>query len=93
MKIYDYETFIENYKNIKAIKFKKTEEMSSFYDKAYSCFFGKKFKAIYGSVFFDFIFIKIYFDGFKITYPVSFNTFNEYIEYIEIENSNELEIE
>lgn len=91
MKIYDFKTFKENYENIKAIKFKEPEEMQYNYDKVYSCFFGKKLKAIYGSIFFDFIFIKIYFDKNKITYPINFDTFNNYIEYVETKVSLEIE--
>lgn len=91
MRIYDFDTFLKQRKSIKAIKFKKVEEMQDYYDKVYSYLFGKKLKAIYGSDFFGFIFVKIYFDETEILYLVSFNTFNDYIEYIEI--NDELEIE
>lgn len=91
MKIYDFKTFKENYENIKAIKFKKPGEIQYNYDKIYSYLSGKKFKAIYDSVFFDIIFIKIYFGETKIVYPVIFNNFNYYIEYVETKESLEIE--
>ena len=92
MRIYDYYTFLKQRKNIKAIKFKEPEKMPYYYDKVYSCFFGRKLKAIYDSDFFDFVFIKTYLDGSELSFLATFNTFDDYIEYIEVENT-ELEIE
>ena len=55
---------------------------------------GKKFKATYNRKKDEFISIKIYIDDvFKIFYDATFDDFNDTIEYIEIGNSIDLEIE
>lgn len=91
MRIYDFEDFKKHYKNIKTIKFKKAEEVSDYY--CNKVFFGKKFKATYNCTFFGFININIYVDEVIAFYVVTSFNFNNCIEYIEIENSLNLEIE
>lgn len=91
MRIYDFETFEKYYKNIKAVKFKKAEEVPDYYYN--KVFFGKKFKATYNCTFFGFINMNIYVDEVIASYVVTSFNFNNYIEYIEIENSLNLEIE
>jgi hypothetical protein len=92
MKIYDYETFEKNCKNIKAIKFKEPEEVQD-YDYYYNkVFFGKKFNAIYNSEISGIINIKVYIMGvFKRNYTITFDVFNDVVEYVEV--NAELEIE
>ena len=90
MKIYDFETFEENCKNIKAIKFKETEEIPERYNKEYFCW-GKKFKANFVRKDGGTITIKIYMIGFKRNFATTFNIFVDTIEYVE--TNSELEIE
>lgn len=92
MRIYNFETFEENCKNIKAIKFKKPEEIPEHYNKKYFVW-GKKLKATYISDVVEIITIKIYIDGFKRVYTTNHIDFNSVIEYVEINNSVDLEIE
>jgi hypothetical protein len=89
MKIYDFETFKKNCKSIKAIKFKKAEEIPGCYNKEHPIW-GKKLKAIYVRDVAEIIGLKIYFDETIITYTTNTVDFNNVIEYIE---TNGLEIE
>jgi hypothetical protein len=93
MRIYDFETFEKNCKNIKAIKFKKIEEVPEYERYNNKDFFGKKFKATYISDIFDVITIKIYAGVFLHLYTTTFINFNNIVEYVEINNSIDLEIE
>jgi hypothetical protein len=100
MKIYDFETFKKNCKNIKAIKYKNLEDITkSCYNKEYFAW-GRKFEA-------SFVLM-------NVTYYPSWTTielnifceenkkvikthldeigFKDYVEYVETENT-ELEIE
>lgn len=89
MRIYDYVTFLKQRKNITAIKFKKPEEILC--PSAFSLFFGKKLKATYDREFLDFISIKVYFNKSKIRYTITFDIFNDCIEYIEVKDFLEIE--
>ena len=92
MRIYDFETFEENCKNIKAVKFNEAKEIPERYNKEYFCW-GKKFKANFVRKDGGTITIKIYIDGFKRVYATNYIDFNSVIEYVEINNSIDLEIE
>lgn len=100
MKIYDFETFKKNCENIKAIKYKNFEDITrSCYNKEYFAW-GKKFEA-------SFVFMNVtyypswttielnifYEDNKKVITHIDKIGFEDYIEYVEIGNFTELEIE
>lgn len=97
MKIYDFEAFEENCKNIKAIKFKKLKDVPDrYFKKEHLYFFNKKFKAIFKltNCYYSWtnIWLNIFCENEKNTKMISIDriTFNDYIEYVEIKG---LEIE
>ena len=100
MKIYDFETFEKNCKNIKAIKYKNFEDITrGCYNKEYFAW-GKKFEASF--VFMNVTYypswttieLNIFCDGNKKVIKTHIDKigFKDYIEYVEIENIG-LEIE
>jgi len=91
MKIYDFETFKKNCKNVKAIKYKEAQEIPIRYNKEYFAW-GKKFDATFISEdIYNFIDINICLGDFKRKEAIFFNYFDDVIEYVEI--NSELEIE
>jgi len=99
MKIYDFETFKKNCKNVKAVKFKEAEEIPECYNKEYFAW-GKKFEASF--VFMNVTYypswttieLNIFCEESKKAIKLNLDkiSFKDYIEYVETENT-ELEIE
>ena len=94
MKIYDYETFKKNCKNIKAVKFKKVEEIPECYREDYFAW-GKKFYANFVSIsetMGTFIRLNI-FNNEEENTTISLEKvgFDDYIEYVEINIGLEIE--
>jgi hypothetical protein len=81
MKIYDFETFKKNCKNIKAVKFKGFEDLPKDF-----FYYGKKVNADYVFMFYTSIWLNIFYEN-KRTATISINetTFNRNIEYVEID--------
>ena len=100
MKIYDFETFRKNCKRIKAIKYKKYEDLTrGRYDKEYFAW-GKKFEASFvlmNTTYYPSwttIELNIFCEENKKVIKIHLDEicFKDYVEYVETENT-ELEIE
>jgi hypothetical protein len=90
MKIYDYETFEENYKNIKSIKLKKWVDVTNKeYYSMYYGFWGKPLAVKFSQKNLGFFYFVN--DKGSHAFRISKQKFKDTVEYVEI--SSELEIE
>lgn len=98
MKIYDFESFEKNCKNVKAIKYKKLKDVPKrYFSEELFYFFNKKFKAtfILTNCYFSWtnIWLNIFCEDEKNNKIISLDrtTFKDFIEYVEIKSSLEIE--